>query len=146
MAIFCMMRGPDTNTNWKHARPRHMCPKCRGYLFLDQCTNCSYRIGDKPNDEEWLSIITPWSWRTDAISSCYSKQNCFQYHHKYLKCRSSLLQSTDRCSKCGVLIDKSWMRNARRCFIDAKSKKKFVKQLILTEAILIAAVALLYVL
>jgi len=56
------------------------------------------------------------------------------------------MQSTDRCSKCGVLIDKAWMRNAHRCFIDSSEKKKFIRQMIITEAILISATAILYVL
>jgi len=35
-----------------------MCPKCRGYVILGQCMNCDYRVGDKPNDEEWSKIIS----------------------------------------------------------------------------------------
>ena len=56
------------------------------------------------------------------------------------------MQSNDRCGKCGVLLDKSWMRNAHRCFMDNIEKKKFIKQLIITEAILVSAVAVILVL
>lgn len=59
--------------------------------------------------------------------------------------------SRDRCPNCNVLLDKPWMVRAHRCvpkgvsFFKRKLDKKFVKQLIVTEVILVSYVMFLLV-
>lgn len=51
-----MMRGLETKRD--RERFGRICPKCKGYLFLDECMKCNYKIGDKPTMNEWLKIIS----------------------------------------------------------------------------------------
>lgn len=52
-------------------------------------------------------------------------------------------KSRNRCGRCGVLLDKSWMRNAHACVREDKTKKQFIKRLLLTEVILGVSVAIM---
>lgn len=62
-----------------------------------------------------------------------------------------MMKSKDRCNRCGVLLDKSWMQRAHRCygardFRGLKIDRSFIKKFVITEMILISSVIALFML